>query len=170
MSESTSSSSGAASIKPEELSEAVVREGLTTEELRSLKSGEPLNNESLRKVTGKLTGNPRMGIKLANSLRPDFSGTMEQLFELTPDEKESVYMISQERSDSIDLIAQFLTEAFKQGSAPQIQISKKLIPGSGVGATARNRKVKCKLTAMAKCPVSNPEDCEFEGGVELNFW
>ncbi|UNU27208.1 hypothetical protein [Microcoleus vaginatus] len=110
-----------------------------------------------------------MGIKLANSLRQDFSGTMEQLFELTPDEKESVYMISQERPDSIDLIAQFLTEVFKQGSEPQIEISKELTPGSGVGETARKRKVKCKVFLKASCPPSDPEDCKIEGGVEINF-
>jgi hypothetical protein len=213
MPESTSSSSRAASIKPEELSEAAVRavlraievrpldkkdilgnitcgiiynphekrtgetvtigvprglrEGLTTDELSSLKSGGSLNNESLRKVIGKLTGNPQMGIKFANSLRQNFSGTMEQLFELTSDEQESVYIISQERPDGVDLFAQLLTETFKQGSQPQIEISKEVVSGSEGGSTAR--KVKFKLFIKAVCPPANPQNCNIEGGLEINF-
>ena len=213
MSESTSSSSRTASIKPEELSEAAVRavlraievrpvdkkdilgnitfgiiynphekrtgdtvpigvprglrEGLTTDELNSLKSGGSLNNESLREVIGKLTGNFQMGIKFANSLRQDFSGTMEQLFQLTSDEQESVYIISQERPDGVDLIAQLLTETFKQGSQPQIEISKEVVSGSGGGSTAR--KVKFKLFLKAECPPANPQDCKIGGGFEINF-
>ncbi len=213
MSESTSSTSRAASVKPEELSEAAVRavlraievrpvdkkdilgnitcgiicnpdekrageiipigvprglrEGLTAEEFRSLKSSGPLNNESLRKVTGKLTGNPGMGIKFANSLRQDFSGTMEQLFELTPDEQESVYIISQERPDGVDLIAQLLTETFKQGSQPQIEISKEIASGSGVGTTAR--KVNFKFFLKVEYKLANPQDSSIQGGLEFNF-
>lgn len=213
MPESTSSSSRAASIKPEELCEAAVRavlraievrpvdkkdilgnitcgiicnpdkkrtgeivpigvprglrEGLTTDELSSLKSNGSLNNESLRKVIGKLTGNTQMEIKFANSLRQDFSGTMEQLFELTSDEKESLYIISQERPDGVDLIAQLLTETFKQGSQPQIEISKKVVSGSGGESTAR--KVKFEFFIKAVCPLANPQDCNLEGGFKLNF-
>ncbi len=222
MPESTSSSSRAASIKPEELSEAAVRavlraievhpvgkkdklgpwtlgiiynpspkrigeevdekrtgetvpigvprglrEGLTTDELSSLKSGGSLNNESLRKVIGKLTGNPQMEIKFANSLRQDFSGTMEQLFELTSDEQESVYIISQERPDGVDLFAQLLTETFKQGSQPQIEISKEVVSGSGRESTAR--KVKFEFFIKAACPPANPRDCNVEGGFKLIF-
>jgi hypothetical protein len=222
MPESTSSTSRATSVKPEELSEAVVRavlraievhpvgkkdklgpwtlgiisnpspkrigevvdekrtgetvtigvprglrEGLTTDELSSLKSGGSLNNESLRKVIGKLTGNPQMGIKFANSLRQDFSGTMEQLFELTSDEQESMYIISQERPDGVDLFAQLLTETFKQGSQPQIEISKEVVSGSEGGSTAR--KVKFKLFIKAVCPPANPQNCNIEGGLEINF-
>jgi hypothetical protein len=213
MPESTSSTSRAASIKPEELSEAAVRavlraievrpvdkkdilgnltlgiiynpdekrtgetvpigvprglrQGLTTDELSSLKSGGSLNNESLRKVIGKLTGNPQMEIKFANSLRQDFSGTMEQLFELTSDEKESLYIISQERPDGVDLFAQLLTETFKQGSPPQIEISKEVVSRSEGGSTAR--KVKFKLFIKAVCPPANPQNCNIEGGLEINF-
>jgi hypothetical protein len=212
MPESTSSTSRATSVKPEELSEAVVRavlraievrpvgkedflgkliwgfiytdekrtgdtvpigvprglrEGLTTDELSSLKSGGSLNNESLRKVIGKLTGKPQMGIKFANSLRQDFSGTMEQLFKLTSDEQESVYIISQERPDSVDLFAQLLTETFKQGSQPQIEISKEVVSGSEGGSTAR--KVKFKLFIKTVCPPANPQNCNIEGGLEINF-
>lgn len=222
MPESTSSTSRATSVKPEELSEAVVRavlraievhpvgkkdklgpwtlgiisnpspkrigeavdekrtgetvtigvprglrEGLTTDELSSLKSGGSLNNESLRKVIGKLTGNPQMGIKFANSLRQDFSGTMEQLFQLTSDEQESVYIISQERPDGVDLIAQLLTETFKQGSQPQIEISKKIASGSEGGATASKVKFKFFLTVNYK--PANPQDSGVTGGLEINF-
>ena len=213
MPESTSSSSRAASIKPEEFSEAVVRavlralevrpvskkdilgnltlgiiynpdekrtgetvpigvprglrEGLTTDELSFLKSGGSLNNESLRKVIGKLTGNPQMEIKFANSLRQDFSGTMKQLFELTSDEQESVYIISQERPDGVDLFAQLLTETFKQGSQPQIEISKEVVSGSEGGSTAR--KVKFEFFIKAACPPANPQNCNIEGGLKINF-
>jgi len=144
-----------------------LREGLTTDELSSLKSGGSLNNESLRKVIDKLTGNSQMGLKFANSLRQDFSGTMEQLFQLTSDEQESVYIISQERPDGVDLIAQLLTETFKQGSQPQIEISKEVVSGSGGESTAR--KVKFEFFIKAACPPANPQNCNIEGGFKINF-